>query len=449
MNNKEIIKMFYECKGRSLPINFWSKDSFKIILNHLINDVYNYTEEDIYKNVNQKFFKENKLNLKVFPSIYEALNYSLPELKLIPWKFKLVSHGFWDKLDNRIWGMKWLIEELLKDKVINNIDDLPFTLRQKHLVKYRLSGLIDNMCNKNENVYDLLNIIYPNKWKISDFKYLKKGYSEMNKVEVIKFIRNFFKDHKTREELLNINLKTFKENNLEALLSKHFNHSPTYCIIECFPEYHLLEWEFQKSKGSYWSIKDNRIKALKNLIENKLKLEKENIPSIISYRFLENNFYKFRVVLDKYYNSNVFIWINEAYPDTFKESDFSSKICTDGTKVISKEEMIIHNFLVEHINKEVKYIGTNRSYIFKNEIECENYVPDWIINGNTIVEYFGLYYPTREGKVIKAYVEKTKRKIEFFTNYCSDNPDYMFIPIFPDDLKKSLKGLRQKILSIS
>lgn len=453
MSHDKMIRDYYENVNKQrMPYNFWSKDSLKTVLRHLIYDVHKFDKDEIYKNIDAKFFKQNKIGLEIFPTIFEAMDYSFKELNLIPWKFKGVAKGFWNSIENRTSAVKWLIEELLINKTIDNVNDLPSKLRQKHFKDYGLSGLSNYMVDNKENVYDLLNVMYPNKWDLKDFIYLKKGYKAMTDDESKYFIRDLFinkLNYKTREDFMSITQKTFKEQNLDAFLRKKYNASPSECIMDCFPEYEFSEWEFSKVKFGYWQDKNNRIAALKNLIENKLKLKTEEIPSVISYKFLENYFYKFRVVLDKYYKSNIFSWINEVYPDVFKESNFYEKICIDGTKVTSKEELLIHNFFVENLNNEIKYIGNNRNFLFENKKCNENYIPDWIFDKSVIVEYFGLYRIGHNHELIKLYTEKTNRKVEYFSNYCKENPEYKFIPIFPDDLKSSFKGLKEKLASIS
>ena len=81
---------------------------------------------------------------------------------------------------------------------------------------------------------------------------------------------------------------------------------------------------------------------------------------------------------------------------------------------------------------------------FNNIKYNENYRPDFVINNtkkDIIIEYFGLYYPNSSSNIVKQYVLKTNRKIEYFNSL--DN--IYFISIFPNDLKDNFKGLNEKV----
>jgi predicted nuclease of restriction endonuclease-like RecB superfamily len=106
----------------------------------------------------------------------------------------------------------------------------------------------------------------------------------------------------------------------------------------------------------------------------------------------------------------------------------------DGQLCDSKEELAIHNFLVQTI-VSAKVIRESQRFV--NNRYDEVYIPDWVIyqnDGKFIIEYFGLYGANR----YKTYTEKAHRKIEFFQQL----KDYEFIPIMPDDFReKDLIGL--------
>jgi hypothetical protein len=91
--------------------------------------------------------------------------------------------------------------------------------------------------------------------------------------------------------------------------------------------------------------------------------------------------------------------------------------------------------------------GKNKLYTYHNELENENYVPDFIIkklkNKIIVVEYFGLYKEDNTHKIFVNYANKTKRKVAYFEN----NKDVYFIGLYPDDLKDNFAGVKNKITS--
>ena len=78
-----------------------------------------------------------------------------------------------------------------------------------------------------------------------------------------------------------------------------------------------------------------------------------------------------------------------------------------------------------------------------NEKYDENYIPDFYIKNKKpiIIEYFGMYNETNRNKIFIDYNKKTERKIEFFNSL----KDYVFIAIFPQDLKNNFEGLKNKL----
>src|SRR5690606_24867279 len=111
----------------------------------------------------------------------------------------------------------------------------------------------------------------------------------------------------------------------------------------------------------------------------------------------------------------------------FKPQEFNLLVGKDGQLCDSREELVIHDFLLRTFSN----IMIRREHIrFHNNAHSETYIPDWIIEQNDkkfIVEYFGLYHSNR----YKGYKNKADRKIEYYSML----KDYNFIAIFPEDFK--------------
>lgn len=428
--------------NKKLGNNFWNKDSMKYIIRYIILDIHKFSKDDIYDKVTNKFLHKNKIFYNnIFNSLFETLEYCFPEYKLLPWLIESPWY-YWKDENNIKYGLDWLIRQLFSDGIIKTIDEIPKYVTIKLIVeKYKLYGLIEQF---NKNLYKIFNYLYPGKWEEWDFPFIAKGYfKDINNVKYA--INKVFieKLNYNKDDFLNITVSDLEKNNLLTILNYH--RPLTKCIIECFPEFNIFEWEFNRTTG-YWKTKNNRIKAFKQLVEEKLLLDINNIPQIVTNCFLKNNYPKFSWILDEYYQSNIYNWVNEVYPNKFIINDFSSLVTSDGFLVGSKEEMLLHEFMISNYNNDIKYVGNKRGNKYKwcNKKEKENYYVDWIVDCNIIIEYFGLYKPKRLEDHILEYVAKTHRKIVFFTDYCINN-HWSFIALFPEDLKYNLQGVKDKL----
>ncbi|HLG28293.1 MAG TPA: hypothetical protein VI423_10950 [Paenisporosarcina sp.] len=362
-------------------------------------------------------------------------------LNVLEGKIKTFPPNFFNSLSdkdlNEILGYYMHIckKENLHDKEI---------ISSKTLAKYKLSSLIQIMPKEKifthlfSDKYQMweLGILPPNYW--NDEQNITKARNWLiNKLIIDQAINS-------EEEIILIKShRYFKEYGLDGLLYSKFNAT----VFDFWDEHFngkYQEWEYQLTKRNYWTTSENRNKALKNLIEVKLGLTKSDIPKVFTYGFLNSNYHKFSLICDSYYNSNLFRWIDEAYPNEFKIEQFTELIANDGTVVDSRAEKNIHNLLLEN-NMHIKYIENKQDLknSFTNEEHKERYVPDWIINGNVIVEYYGWYiknYMKTGNKTFITYNEKLSRKNEFYRAM----EDYKMIALYPSDIENNFSGLIEK-----
>ncbi|PLR72323.1 hypothetical protein [Bacillus sp. UMB0728] len=330
----------------------------------------------------------------------------------------------------------------------NETDDIAKIVSHDMLRKYKLSGLL-----KENSNFEILDLVYPNlfkPWELSSCP-PKFWNNEDNVREAsIWFYQKLLEDKviNSEEEILTIKNYgvLFKKYKLDGLFYTRFSSSHYGFWNYLFPN-KWLEWEYCHTPKHYWENPENRIKALKELIELKLNMSISNIPNEFSYSLLVKQHRKFAAICDIYYSSSLFQWINECYPNTFTDSDFYQNIGIDGTKLDSKAEVKIHDIFIKN-NLKVTYFENKIANIgnFVNEDHKESYIPDWIINDSIIVEYYGWYndkyYETH--KLLKKYMDKARRK----NNYYKGLPNYQFIDLYPSDLEDNLKGLIKKFKSL-
>ena len=226
-------------------------------------------------------------------------------------------NGVWqrpDAITNSIKVTKYLIEEKLK----LTDEEIKEQLSVKLLKDNKLRGML-SICF-NGSPYQVINTIYPNKFKEWEFKYTPNSFWTKEKgIEATKWLveeKLKLTDEEIKEQL-SVNL--FKDNNLYNMLIYCFNSSP-YQAINATYSNKFKEWEFKSTPRNFWT-KENGIEATKWLIEEKLKLTDEELKEQLSVNlFKDNNLYS---VLDACFNCSPYQAINETYPNKFKEWEFS------------------------------------------------------------------------------------------------------------------------------
>lgn len=332
---------------------------------------------------------------------------------------------------------------MIANKEIDNLEQLPQVLRQKHLIKYKLISF----CAKYD-IYELINCAYPEKWVPWQFFKVRKDYwsNDDNVIKACKWlVEKLFHDKiiNKMDDIPNLTGDIFKKYKLEGLLQTKFNCSP-YQFWDFYFGSKWYEWEYKMTPRWFWTKEDNRNQALRQLAEIKLNLTTMEIPSRLTYSYLVENHPKFAAVCDEYYSSNIFTWIKSAYPNTFSNDQFNSCVAIDGVVLDSEEERHIHELLIKQFN-DVKYYDNNVSSDNKwhNDIENENYVADWLVNNKIIIEYFGWYnkFSYGKNKIFTDYIDKANRKIKYFSSL----KEYKFVALFPIDIKNNMQGIKEKL----
>lgn len=146
-----------------LARGFWDNtDNVIWAMRWLIEEKLKWTREDICKKYSRNTLGANCLwSLTSKYSLYDLINMTYPN-EFKPWELNVVPRGYWSDKNNLKNATKWLVEEKLKCKtkqdVITNFN--MNTLRQ-----YNLASMI-----KDNSLYDLIELAYPNKFKPDDFR---------------------------------------------------------------------------------------------------------------------------------------------------------------------------------------------------------------------------------------------------------------------------------------
>lgn len=362
--------------------------------------------------------------------------------KILNGEIKTFPNGFFQN-----YKLKDLKELLVYfEKIVIESENINGALIYSHtlLKKYRLSALTNNY-----SAYEILNMVHPNKYQVWEMASCPPNY--WNNESNVKYACEWFykKLHEDKiiqcdEDILEIKNfgMLFKKYKLDGMFYTIFNSSHYRFWNQLFPN-RWLEWEYKMTPKYYWELKENRLKSLKELIEFKLNIEFDDIPEKISYPFLVDYNRKFGAICDLYYQSDIFLWVNECYPNHFNKEDFYNNIAKDGTRLDSKDEVLIHNKMLDN-NLKLTYFENKQTAMkdYYNKDEDESYVPDWIVNDKIILEYFGWYNQKQymKNSTITSYIDKANRKI----NYYKKQDGFVFIDLYPEDIKNNFHGMVEK-----
>jgi hypothetical protein len=329
------------------------------------------------------------------------------------------------------------IPEIFKEK--DNILNLLYYL-------YKNNKIIDNNINTKDIVRILgFDVFYYSSITISDvYKKLigidlinKKGFGIENFEDAKTVLLNYIQknnieityDYDLWGLIKNVGLTTY--------LMKIHNNDILDFILKVF-EYKFISYKFKGGYKKHWINEANRNIALKQLIEVDMKIPIDKIPLYLTLENLRKQSNTMRNILKKYYNNNIWLWINEIYPNYFNEEDFNVTVIRHVFD--SAEESLIHDILISKF-KNVLYNQRN----IKNTISILGMQPDWFIftnNGVWIIEYFGISVEHNTyNKRTEDYKKKTISKIDKYKTLNWLRTVY----IYPEDLKNNFKGLEDKL----
>lgn len=266
----EIYKLVLTGKIKRFPGGVFSEpDSIEFaipIIRFLIEDILNWSEDDIKNNLSQSIFKEYHLKgmlARVFnDSPFQAINTVYPD-KFKPWEFIRAPQNYWT-LENSINAIKWLIEDKLKW----TDEDIKEKLNVQIFREYRLKSML--ALTFNSSPYQAINTVYPNQFRAWELIQVPENYWTVeNAIQAVKWLiedKLKWTDEEIKEKFCG---SIFNKYKLNGLLASVFNNSPYQAFNMAYPN-KFKPWEFKKTPASFWT-ESKAIEALKWLVEKKLK----------------------------------------------------------------------------------------------------------------------------------------------------------------------------------
>lgn len=300
---------FHPWELKNSPNGIWTKENMIKATKWLIEEKLQLTDEQLKEQLSIKLFEENGLlgMLQVMgnSSPYEAINLAYPG-KFHPWEFKIAPKHYWNK-ETGIEATKWLIEEKLK---FTN-DELREQLSQNLFNSNGLVGMLD-VCF-NDSPYEAINSAYPDKFKSWEFKYVSRNYWTIERgIEATKWLIEEKLQLKSDEDFKNKISKTiFMDNGLAGMYQICFNGDLYTALNNVYPN-RFKPWQFKQVPKGYWESEDNCIKAIKWLVEEKLRV---NSIEELSYNLFKENGLCW--MLEVGFNGDYNKAIMTAYPKVF------------------------------------------------------------------------------------------------------------------------------------
>ncbi len=320
-----------------------------------------------------------------------------------------------------------IIEYLYDNKKLNK-DNITFSLL---INKYKLKSISCYL--SSDEVYNYLFGDHPRRYP---WIYKKFSLTNPTYFEIIIIFNNYLDEHNIKI----VDIYNFDYYNIikKSGLAGCYGGDSLRFVMNYYDNKHPA-YKFNIASVNYWKEKENRIRALKYLIEEDMRLELEKIPLYLTITSIRNIGTTTMYTVLKNYYSGIFEWVNEVYPDVFDPKDFDINYMRN--EFDSIDENTIDDILRDNFDNVLYNPKHN-----KHTIKLLGKIPDWFIfntTGVTIVEYFGLWAKKRGmyNSRTRDYIISSKDKIEKYKTL----QGYRFLYIYPEDLDNNYEGLHKKI----
>ncbi len=230
--------------SNAVPCGYWTEKENRIAAVKLLAEKYG-------NKLTSKDFNKNGVGalLQQAGGIRTALQEAGLINKEQPWLNHLnVPSHYWDSKENRIEAVNWLVEKIGKEVKLKDFEDNGLA----RLINYYYNGsptaALEEVGYKIEKPWLTRNV--------------PVGY--WNKRE-----NRIFAIQDLVKELgkINVSFRDFVKNGLSGMISNYYNCSPTAALKDAGFDIEFVGSENFRAPKNYWSEKENRIKATKQLVE--------------------------------------------------------------------------------------------------------------------------------------------------------------------------------------
>lgn len=204
---------------KKFPNNFLDKDTIKEIVRYVFLRELKFSREDIIKKVDHEFLMKHYMGgfRKFFDmKDYKVIAYCFPEMDIKAWEFRKVEPQFWKNKDNQKEFLLWVIEK--ENLNLDSKEDLR-KITARMVINYGGSRIL----KEEPEFYNVLSNVVENRFKEWEIMKVRSWKKKKVKDAVRWLVEE--KMGYTLEEACTLRIKDFKENNLDGMLQKVFNHS--------------------------------------------------------------------------------------------------------------------------------------------------------------------------------------------------------------------------------
>jgi|GEM_PF-6133397 len=274
-------------------------------------------------------------------SPYKAVTEAFPEKEVMPWEMIVTPRGFFESRENRVEAIKWLAKKVGNDPRDLNTDD--FTMN-------RLGGLMNHYSG---SIYAAVSEAFPEQGiKPWEMNVTPRGFfdKKRNCVEAVRWLAK-----KLDKDPRDLTSDDFYSNRLSGLIGEMYNGSPYAAVSHAFPEQEIRAWEMAKSPTGFYEKKENRIEAVRWLVE---KVNKDP-RDLREEDFISNRLYG--LLASKYYLGSPHKAVSEAFPE-LNIHPWEMAVTPTGFYKNRKNRIAAIRWLAEKLGKDPREI-TQREFI--------------------------------------------------------------------------------------
>lgn len=214
---------------------------------------------------------------------------------------------------------------VLEQKVKWNREQICSSISHGFFARYRLAGMLNTYFKKS--IFAALDNAYPGEFHPWEIVHARRmlfigpfGHQMARRaVHWMVFEKLKFTEH----DLNKITVKTFSHHGLGDMLYNVYQGSPLLALQDA-GMYSYHPWEMQHTPNGYWKGEvglTHAVEAVKWLVEEKLRVPIDEIPSRIRFRhFAESGL---GTMIKSVFNGSPFQAMDAAYPGQFKKWQFS------------------------------------------------------------------------------------------------------------------------------
>ncbi|MEK4620463.1 hypothetical protein NYE71_31175 [Bacillus sp. FSL K6-0273] len=222
---------FKQWELKNVPSNFWTKEIALEALRWTIEEKEKLTDEQLKKVYNIAWLKKQRLITPLLTywslSPYMMLNELYPG-RFKEWEFSVVPRNFWTK-EKGLEALRWTIEE--KEKLTD--EQLLKMYSNQWLVRHRLVTPLNKHWN---NSYEMLNDLYPNRFKEWELQKVSKNFWTKEKgLEALRWTIEE-KEKLTDEQLLRVyDITWMKKHRIGMPVYEYWSNNPYLMLHDLYP----------------------------------------------------------------------------------------------------------------------------------------------------------------------------------------------------------------------